>query len=85
MNMKTIYLDTETTGFYDNDELVEVAIIDDDENILMNTLVKPQYHTSWYGAEKVHGISPRDIKDAPTQVEISDQIRDVVRGCRVVI
>ena len=83
--MKTIYLDTETTGFYDDDELVEVAIIDDDENILMNTLVRPQYHTSWYGAEKVHGISPQDVKDAPTQAEISDQIRDIVRGCRVVI
>ena len=49
----------------------------------MSTL--PQDHTSWYGAEGIHGISPQDVKDAPTQAEISGQIRDIVRDCRVVI
>lgn len=83
--IKTIYLDTETTGLNADDEIVEITIIDDDENILIDTLVKPTSHTEWLGAERVHGISPIDVKNAPTQKEISEQIRNVVRDCKVVI
>ena len=83
--MNTVYLDTETTGLSAEDEIVELTIIDDDENILINTLVKPVNHTYWPGAERVHGISPIDVRHAPTQKQISGKIRDVVRDTRVVI
>lgn len=83
--MKTIYLDTETTGLDSDDEIVEITIIDDDENILIDTLVKPINHTEWPSAERVHGISPMDVRNAPIQMEISNQIRNVVRDCSVVI
>ena len=83
--MNTVYLDTETTGLDADDEIVEITIIDDDENILIDTLVKPVNHTEWPSAEQVHGISPMDVRNAPTQIEISDQIRNMVRDCRVVI
>ena len=83
--MNTVYLDTETTGLHESDEIVELTIIDDDENILINTLLKPINHTYWPGAERVHGISPIDVRHAPTQKQISGKIRDVVRDTRVVI
>ena len=83
--MKTVYLDTETTGLDADDEIVEIAIIDDNENILMNTLVKPIDHTQWPEAEKIHGISPMHVRNAPTQAQISDEIREAVRNHRVVI
>ena len=83
--MKTVYLDAETTGLHESDEIVELTIIDDDGNILLNTLVKPIVHTYWPGAQRVHGISPMDVRNAPTQKQISDKIRDAVRGTRVVI
>ena len=33
-------------------------------------------------SERVHGISPLDVRHAPTQDEISDDIRKVVKGKR---
>ena len=83
--MKTVYLDTETTGVTADDEIVELTIIDDDGKPLIDTLMKPKYHTSWPGAQRVHGISPIDVRHAPTQDQISDKIREVVKGKRVVI
>ena len=83
--MKTVYLDTETTGVTADDEIVELTIIDDDGKPLINTLIKPKYHTSWPGAQRVHGISPIDVRHAPTQDEISDEIKEVVKGKMVVI
>ena len=83
--MKTIYLDTETTGLSDHDEIVELTIIDDNGEPLINTLVKPINHTRWPKAQDVHGISPMDVRNAPTQTQISGKIRDVIRDTRVVI
>ena len=83
--MKTIYLDTETTGLSDHDEIVEITIIDDNGEPLINTLVKPINHTRWPKAQNVHGISPMDVRNAPTQTQISGKIRDVIRDTRVVI
>ena len=83
--MNTVYLDTETTGIGDNDEIVEITIIDDNSEPLIDTLVKPKYHTNWPEAQRVHGISPIDVQNAPTQSQISDDIRKVVKGAQVVI
>ena len=83
--MKTVYLDTETTGLDADDEIVEIAIVDDNENVLVNTLVRPVNRPEWPDAENIHGISPKDVRNAPTQTQISDDIRDAVRDRRVVI
>ena len=34
-------LDTETTGLYDDAEIVEISIIDENGGVLLDTLVKP--------------------------------------------
>ena len=83
--MNTVYLDTETTGVSADDEIVELTIIDDNGEPLINTLLKPVNHTHWPKAQNVHGISPIDVRNAPTQTQISDDIRKVVKGKRVVI
>ena len=83
--MNTVYLDTETTGISDDDEIVEITIIDDNGKPIVNTLVKPVYHSNWPGAERVHGISPINVRHAPTQSQISDKIRDAVKDAQVVI
>lgn len=64
MKNKYVVLDFETTGinmYYD--EVVQVAIINQDEEVLINELCKPKKHFSWPSAQKVHGISPSDVKD----------------------
>ncbi|PQQ37227.1 hypothetical protein C6H68_14210 [Photorhabdus luminescens] len=54
-----VYLDTETTGFEPSyDELLEIAIVDDQGVTLLNTLLKPLVLTEWQEAQYIHGITP---------------------------
>ena len=54
-----IVIDTETTGFYPWwDELLQVAIIDGENRVLFDRLIKPSRRKKWPYAQRVHGISP---------------------------
>ena len=81
----TLYVDTETTGLSANDEIVEIAIINDDGDALLNTLVKPLDHNQWHEAEAIHGISPANVAHAPTYDELRPAIRELFQDQEVVI
>lgn len=70
-----IYLDLETTGLdSEQDEIIEIAILDHNENVLLDTLVKPYYKTAWPEAQAINGITPQMVKYAPHLWEIYDEI-----------
>lgn len=84
--MRTLYLDTETTGLsHDHDELVELALIDDDGATLIDTLLRPERLTSWPEAERIHGISPGMVASAPTLAEITPALVAHCTGARLVV
>ncbi|WP_413113396.1 exonuclease domain-containing protein [Thaumasiovibrio sp. DFM-14] len=68
-----VYLDTESTGIDDDDQIIQIGIIDIDGNVLLNTLVQCDKE-SHPKALEVHGITPDMLKDAPTYPEIHDKI-----------
>ena len=78
-----IYFDTETTGLNSDrtDEIVSISIIDNNKNIILDTLVKPTHHDSWPEAERIHGISPEMVKSAPTLHELMPTINKAFREC----
>ena len=81
-----VFLDTETTGLNPSlNEIVEIAIIDDDANILLNSLVKPVKLKEWKQAEAIHGISPQMVTNAPSLDKLRHQINSAVSGQQVVI
>lgn len=82
---EVIYLDVETTGLnrYGDDEVVEVALVDQDGKTLLNSLVRPVNATEWKRAERVHGISPEMVANAPTLDELKDQIKALITGKHV--
>ncbi|PZD70547.1 DNA polymerase III PolC-type [Acaryochloris thomasi RCC1774] len=81
-----LYLDIETTGLYPpDDEILEIAIADDSDQPLLNTLVRPTHNESWPEAQAIHGISPDDITTAPTLDELRPQIINLLFGQNVVI
>lgn len=53
----TVYLDTETTGLDDDDEIVELGIADAEGQVLVSTLVRPEHHTEWPEAEAINGTT----------------------------
>jgi DNA polymerase-3 subunit epsilon len=83
--MRLLYLDTETTGLKPYDQIVEIAIIDDDGLTVLDTLVQPLNLTSWREAERIHGITPDMTASAPSMAELAPTIRAAVEGAHVVI
>lgn len=63
LQQQFVVIDLETTGMK-NAEIVQIGIIDKDENVLMQTLVKP---TSPIPPDvtRIHGITDTMVKDAP--------------------
>lgn len=74
---KVIVLDTETTGLNPTDEILQISIIDDNSNILLDTLVHPYYHSTWPDAEKIHGITPDMAANAPYPHELLPTIKTI--------
>ncbi|BCM12949.1 DNA polymerase III subunit epsilon [Ralstonia solanacearum] len=68
-----ILLDTETTGLDDGAEIVEVSVIDDEGNVLLNTLVKPRKPIP-ASATAIHGITNAMVATAPTYDQIHHQL-----------
>jgi DNA polymerase-3 subunit epsilon len=84
--VRTVFLDLETTGLNPRiDEIVEIGILDENGQVLLDTLVRPVWHRSWPGAQRVHGIAPADVQDAPTHEALRPRIIEAVRDALVVI
>jgi DNA polymerase-3 subunit epsilon len=63
---RLVILDTETTGLNaSNNEIIEIAIIDDQGLTLIHTLVRPTRNKRWTEAQSIHGITPEDVLGAP--------------------
>jgi len=77
-----IFLDTETTGLDPRAEIVEIALIDYDGAVLLDSLVKPTRRIPW-DATRVHNISNEMVADAPTWAELWPHAQALLAGRRV--
>jgi len=78
--------DTETTGLKENDEVIQIAIINLNKDILINTLVKPTWKKSISrDASNIHGIKIKDLENAPIFREIGDKIHNICSDKIVII
>lgn len=82
----TYYLDTETTGLYRKEgaEIVEIALLRDDGEVVINSLVKPKKPIP-KNATAIHGITDDMVADAPFFADIRKQVYKILRGQEVVI
>ena len=84
-------IDFETTGLNFNfrrppmDEVISVAIIDQDGNTLLNTLCDTVHQKSWYEAQCIHGISPRMVRGYPTFAELFPKVIEILSSYDYVI
>jgi DNA polymerase-3 subunit epsilon len=74
-----LYLDTETTGIGPHDNILEIAIIDQEGNTLVDTLVKPVGVIS-PEAISVHGIHADMVQEAPSWSQVWPQVEAVLTG-----
>lgn len=83
---KFLILDTETTGLYDDAEIIQLAIIDREDNVLFDSYIKPLTPIIENGkAFEVNGITNEMVKDAPTFDLVWPFLADILVGEQVVI
>lgn len=78
-----LILDTETTGL-GNAEIVQIAVINLDGEVFLNTLVKPTVSIP-NEVIAIHGINNEMVKYAPTFPEIHKELIDILLGKTVII
>lgn len=81
---KYIILDTETTGLEYDDEIIEIAIIDMDSNIVLNTLIYTEKPIS-DGAASVHYISSKELVGKPTIKDLNTKLNEIFKDKTVLI
>lgn len=79
-----VVLDTETTGLGHDDEIIEIAIVDCDSNILMNQRIKPMKRIP-AEATAIHGISDEDVANCPSFADVAILIKGHLAGKDVIV
>lgn len=76
---KMLFLDTETTGLDDKAQVIQLAIIDEDGDMIVNTLLDT-YTLISPEAYKVHKIGARQIKGYPHFRHIASMVNNLLSG-----
>ncbi|HEV8680488.1 MAG TPA: 3'-5' exonuclease [Stellaceae bacterium] len=85
VNGRILFLDTETTGLDSaRHRIVEIAIVDEDGRVLIDTLVNPGRAIP-EDARRIHGISDQMVRSAPTLASLWPTIQVILSGSHVVI
>ena len=79
-----LVLDTETTGLNNTAEIVQIAIIDSQDHVLLDTLVKPVRRIP-YDVIRIHGISNESVHGAPTWAEISPTVTELLQDRDLIV
>jgi DNA polymerase-3 subunit epsilon len=79
-----IFLDTETTGLDRTAEVCDLAVVDAQGAVLLNTLIRTLRPIP-PDAYAIHGIRDADVMAAPSFAQVVDQLRGVLRGRLVVV
>lgn len=83
-NGGTLYLDTETTGFGHDAEIVEVAIIDANGRTLFESLVRPNQAIPT-DATRIHGITDAMVRNAPFWPEVYPQVHALLENASGIV
>ena len=79
-----LVFDLETTGvIINNSEILQISLVDGNGSSLFTSYVKPKAK-SWSGAQRVNGISPEMVKDAPSFDEIRAEIQGYFDNAKLI-
>ena len=86
---QVIIFDAETTGLNvggsKRDEILSLAVMNLDGDVLFSDLVKPSERKKWPKAESINGISPSMVKDKQTLIERRSEIEPIFKGAKLYV
>lgn len=75
-----------TTGFNaSDDEVLSLAIVDFDGNVLFDKKLKPQDIDTWEPSEASGGLGPADVSEAPELFQFEDELIEIFKSCSCVV
>jgi DNA polymerase III subunit epsilon len=80
-----LILDTETTGFGEDAEIIDLALVDKNGQIYLNSLVQCQQEVILQEAMKVHRIHKSMLRNAPTFPQVWSDLAPLLSAHEVVI
>ena len=81
-----VVIDFETTGLIaGEDEVLQIAIIDDKGNTLLKTYCMPKKKTRWDDAQKVHGITPDMVANERPFEDYAPAVHEILNRAGKVI
>jgi DNA polymerase III epsilon subunit-like protein len=80
----SVVLDTETTGLHDGARIVEIAVLDAEGTVLLESLVNPSVPIPTE-ATRIHGITDTAVSTAPTFSDLIVPLTTALHGRKVVI
>lgn len=78
-----VVIDTETTGLSARDEIIEIAAVDADGQVLFESLVQPRSGRVPAASTRIHGLTFHDVATAPTWPDVVEQLTTAVAGHRL--
>ena len=80
-----LFFDLELTGVYDHDAVLSITVITGLGETVIDTLVRPVKKRRWPRTEKIHGITPEMVQDAPTMAELTPRLVTIFAGAKQLI
>ena len=84
-----LIFDTETTGLNvggsRRDEILSLAVMNLDGDVLFYDLLKPSERKKWPKAESINGISPSMVKDKQTIIERRSEIEPIFKSAKLYV
>lgn len=81
-----VFVDVETTGLNPKrDEILQVSMCDGNGKTLFNSYVRPENRVRWPKAQAINHISWDMVKDAPSLLDLSNEIEEVLYGHSLII
>ena len=75
-----------TTGLYaGSGEILQISLLDGEENVLLDSYVKPRFISEWNEANKFHSITPNMVKEAPELWEIAGKVKGILMSANILI
>ena len=83
---RIICFDVETTGLNpQRDEVLQVAFINGEGDTLMACYVRPEHHSCWTSAQRVHGITPAAVESCASVRSLAPKIDTYFRDAELVV
>lgn len=79
-----VVLDTETTGLGNGAEICQIAVIDDNGETLLDTLIKTASPIP-EDATRIHGITDAMVQNAPAWADVLPELQQLLTGVNVVV